>query len=146
LYYIVSEHAATNESHEHNALCLTRVEDVDNSDVATWCQSAYDVVLPICTANPAKKQIDLRDDHGKDVLIAFAHRIVMSPYVIEVVNSLPFRPEASRFIEHINVNAGIIHLRLHRGDKGLGLAVRVTGKTRDQLERIARLLSDKYDR
>lgn len=147
LYYVVVERMVTKATCEyHNALCLTREDDVSNRDVANWCQSAYVVALPTCTIDPAEKRINLRDDHGVDVLMPFARRVVRSPYVIEVVNSLPFQPAATRFVEHIDVATGIIRLRLLRDDRGLGVAIKTTGETRDQLERIAKLLSDKYGR
>lgn len=44
------------------------------------------------------KKIDLRDDHGKDVLLEFSKKIVRCPYIDAVINSLPFNPCNRKFI------------------------------------------------
>jgi len=145
LYYEVVEETHGKTKTAHKALCLTEENDVSNSDVSEWCQEAYAVALPICSIEPSAKNVTLRNDHGIDVLRSFARRLVASPYVEAVINSLPFKPRACRFVENIDVDTGIIDLRLHRDDRGLGLAVKTTGTTRDQLERISRLLARQYD-
>ena len=144
LHYEVTEDTAAHKRLTHKALCLTETKDVSNVDVAEWCRESYVVALPVCNLEPSAKKIHLRDDHGSEVLRLFAQRVVASPYVEEVVNSLPFRPNACRFIENIDENTGIVNLRLYRDDRGLGMAVKTTGTTRDQLERISKSLNEHY--
>ena len=129
----------------YKALCLTKPEHLDEDSVSEWCQYAYPVALPTSGLKPSEKRIHVRDDHGQDVLQLFAQRLVCSPYVVEIVNSLPMDSQASTFIESVSPN-GIVNIRLHWTDRGLGLAVRTTARSHDDAQRIARQLADRFDK
>lgn len=129
----------------HQALCYTQEGQFSDADVREWCQLAYPVTLPVSSLNPQDKAIELRDDHGKDVLQAFSEKLNRSPYVEGVLASLPFKPTARRLVERC-YDDGIVYLRLHWDDRGLGVKVKTTGRDIDQVERIARILTQEYDR
>ena len=90
-----------------------------------------------------KKRIRLRDDHGKDTLMDFAKRITLSPFVREVVNSLPYNPGQTEPIKKCH-DDGKIEIVLPKTDRGLGLVVQSTGHDIGQTESIADLLKKKY--
>jgi hypothetical protein len=96
---------------------------------------------------PENKEINLRNDHGKDKLENFAKKLVNSEYVIKIINSLPYNPRKKNFINHYDEN-GIVEIILTNTDAGLGLVVQTTGKTKRETKYIAEILknnfSDKY--
>lgn len=108
-----------------------------------WMNDCRDVELKSCLTIPAEKKIHLRDDHGKDVLLLFCNKLINSPYVCEVVNSLPYNSERRKFIHAVR-DDGIIEIVLPWTDKGLGIVVKTTGQSRRETERIAELLNEKY--
>jgi len=81
--------------------------------------------------------------HGKDVLTAFAQKVLQSPYVEGVINSLPFNPHARSFIRNAYPD-GSIELVLVWSDEGLGMVVQSTGRNLRETEAIARILKEKY--
>jgi len=89
------------------------------------------------------KEVKLRDDHGKEVLLAFAKKIVKSEYVIKVVNSLPFNPQENNFTKKCYPN-GQIELVLIETDRGLGLIIQTTGRNQSETEEIAKILEKEF--
>ena len=85
----------------------------------------------------------MRDDWGKDKLQAFSERLVNSPYVKGIINSLPYNPWDKEFIREV-YDDGRIELVLTKEDKGLGLVLQSTGRNRRETKEIARILYEKY--
>ena len=77
--------------------------------------------------------------------MAFAKKLVVSKYIVSVINSLPFNPRAINLIKEIYPD-GKIELVLYWEDKGIGLIVQTTGKNYRETEEIARILKDEFDR
>lgn len=109
-----------------------------------WLQSLKPVQPVECTTRPEDKPIKLRDDHGKNELLSFCERIVKSEYVVEIINSLPFKPKHRTFINSIK-DDGIIEIVLPWTDNGLGIAVKTTGRNFRETEKIAKLLKEQYE-
>lgn len=109
-----------------------------------WLDGLRPVELITCSDRPEEKKIKLRDDHGKDVLKDFCDKIVYCEYVCEIVNSIPFSSNDRRFIHRIRSD-GIIELVLPWTDKGYGVAVKTTGRTKRETEKIAYILKERYD-
>lgn len=93
---------------------------------------------------PVDKRIALRDDHGKNILATFSKRLINSPYVEGVVNSLPFNPRARSFIRKAYPD-GRIEIVLLSTDRGLGLVVQSTGRTLRETQAIAEILKREYE-
>lgn len=91
----------------------------------------------------SEKKIALRDDHGADELRAFSERLVHSPYVTGVINSLPYNPNKRRFIKKVREN-GLLEIVLPWTDQGLGIVVQTTGRSIRETEAIAKLLKEEY--
>ena len=108
-----------------------------------WIASFKEISFVECDLLPAEKQIHLRDDHGKDILTEFAQRLVKSPYVEGVLNSLPFNPQARSFVRKIYPD-GKIEFVLLWTDEGLGMVVQSTGRNQRETDAIAKILQDKY--
>ncbi|MBE9214605.1 hypothetical protein IQ247_18345 [Plectonema cf. radiosum LEGE 06105] len=92
-----------------------------------------------------KKEINLRDDHGKDKLQNFAEKICNSPYVKKVVNSLPFNPKATNQIRRTKAN-GIVEFVLTWTDAGLRLCIETTGRNLAETNTIALHLQENYSK
>ncbi len=90
-----------------------------------------------------QKAINLRDDHGSDVLTLFANKLVNSPYIVKIINSLPFNPKTKRFIKEVYAD-GKIEIVLTWTDEGFGLVVQTTGRNLQETMKIADLIEDKY--
>jgi|WetSurMetagenome_2_1015567.scaffolds.fasta_scaffold215535_2 hypothetical protein len=89
------------------------------------------------------KRIHLRDDHGSDILTRFAKKLIRSPYVVEVVNSIQFNPHERQFIKEIKDN-GLIELVLASTDEGLGLVVKTSGRNLRETKYIASILNKEF--
>lgn len=89
------------------------------------------------------KKISLRDDHGKDILLDFSKRLVRCPYVIGVINSLPFNPYERRFIKRV-YSDGLIEIVLPWTDEGYGVVVKTTGRNIRETEKIGEIINEKY--
>jgi len=90
-----------------------------------------------------QKQIKLRDDHGQDVLETFAKKIIKSPYVEGIINSLPFNPKARESIKKCTPD-GKIEIVLTTTDKGIGLVIQSTGRNLKETQAIAEFLQHEY--
>ena len=82
-----------------------------------------------------KKQIKLRDDHGKDILQAFSDKLCRSPYVVKIINSLPFNPNHKDPIKKCTED-GLIDFILTWIDLGLGLCIKTTGRNKIETNKI----------
>ncbi len=108
-----------------------------------WLRAKKEVSLVPCTIAVEDKDILLRDDHGKNILHALAIKIVRNPYVIGVVNSLPFNPHCHTFIKTAKPN-GIVEIVLIWTDSGIGLVVQTTGRNLRETQKIAELLEEEF--
>jgi putative CRISPR-associated protein (TIGR02619 family) len=100
-------------------------------------------LIPKDETDPDRKTINLRDDHGKDILQAFAEKIRQSPYVKRIINSLPFNPKRTNPIRRTYPD-GIIEFVLIRTDRGLGLCIQTTGRNLAETNSIALHLAKEY--
>ncbi len=100
-------------------------------------------LIPQDDTPPEKKQIHLRDDHGKDVLQEFSQRICQSPYVKSVVNSLPYNPRQTEPIRRTYSN-GKVEFVLTWTDRGLGVCIQTTGRNIAETNSIALYLKKKF--
>lgn len=128
---------------------VRHVSDTSHIDAhMEWLETFLPTPKPDRTrVNPSEKQINLRDDHGKDTLEKFANKIVNSDYVIRVINSMPFNPKDTRFIKNF-YDDGRIEIVLVKTDEGFGMVVQTTGmnlrETKFIAEEIEKLYSNQY--
>ena len=108
-----------------------------------WISSLKEFFLVESDLSPAEKRIQLRDDHGKDTLTEFSQKLIKSPYIEGVLNSLPFNPQARSFIRKTYPD-GKIEFVLLWTDEGLGVVVQSTGRNQRETDAIAKILKDKY--
>ncbi|MDN3512489.1 MAG: putative CRISPR-associated protein [Candidatus Jettenia sp.] len=92
---------------------------------------------------PEDKKIDLRDDHGRDVLMRWAKRLVNNPYVEEIVNSLPFSPRTTNPIKKVCDN-GFVDIVFTKTDAGYGMVIKTTGRNKKETEEIVKILMERY--
>lgn len=116
----------------------THVEEYDE-----WIDSLKDIVLLKSDIKPEDKSIHLRDDHGKDKLMDFSKKICKSPYVLSVVNSLPFNPKDRNFIRNVKAD-GLVECVMCWTDKGYGLVIQTTGRNIRETQEIADKLKKEY--
>lgn len=100
-------------------------------------------LIPQDSTDPKKKAINLRDDHGQDILKAFSEKICRSPYVKKVLNSLPFNSKRTKPIRRTKPN-GIIEFVLTWTDRGLGICIETTARNLAETNTIAIHLQEKY--
>jgi len=131
-----------NKEKNDKVFCISRLEHFDDDGFIKWYISCHELQY---TKRENVGVYNLRDDHGKDVLEIFSKKLLKEDYVLEIVNSLPFKPQATNFIEEIREN-GIICIRLTKTDRGLGLAVRTVGENKLQTNYLAKLIEKKYNK
>ncbi len=119
--------------------------DLISKTLKGFLESNKVVVLEETELNPDEKSVHLRDDHGKDILQAFAERILQSGFVISVINSLPNNRRTNRFIRR-TFSDGKIEIVLHWEDAGYGMVIQSTGRNYHETIVIAKLLRERFDR
>lgn len=124
--------------------CISLSNHFENQNFIEFIENKKPIILVETHLNPDEKKIELRDDHGKDKLEKFAKQLRYSPFVVAIINSLPFNPHSSKFIHKIHLN-GIIEIVLTKTDKGLGLVVKTTGTNIRETQEIAKILDNKYN-
>lgn len=100
-------------------------------------------LIPQDDTNPESKAINLRDDHGKDVLLAFGKKIRRSPYVTKIINSLPFNSKQINPIRRTFEN-GIVEFVLTWTHKGFGMCIQTTGRNLAETNSIALHLKNQF--
>lgn len=99
--------------------------------------------IPQDETDPAQKTISLRDDSGKDILEEFSKKIRRSPYVLKIVNSLPFNPNQTNPIRRTTAD-GIVEFVLTWTDAGYGLCIQTTGRNLAETNSIAIHLNQEF--
>ena len=122
---------------------LSTSDSLKNADFQSFAESKRQIELIKSPLSHEEKIIHLRPDHGSDILLEFAKKIVRSEYVEGVVNSLPFNPQTSRFIRNITKD-GLIEIVLHWEDAGYGMVLKTTGRNYRETETIAGILDSDY--
>jgi hypothetical protein len=131
------------EEKEEDVFCVSSPEHLNEIDLVHWLENLGEIDLVRTLLKPEEKNLAIRDDHGKNILTSFANKILKSPYVIEVLNSLPFNPYQKEFIRKIKAN-GIIEIVLLETDEGLGLVLKTTGRTIRETTKIAEILKTDF--
>lgn len=122
------------------------IEDsLNNSLFSLFAENIVQFSLVESSLLPTQKSISFRQDHGTDILTTFANRLISSPYVISVINSLQFNPKTVRFIRNV-FNDGKIEIVLHWEDAGFGMVIQTTGRNYRETKAIAKILQNEYDR
>lgn len=151
---MLSESCWDKEEHEINIcypdrnetkswICVSRNSHFCSNVYTKWIDENAPLCLKKCIEIPKRKKIKLRPDHGQDILEAHAKKLIQSPYVVGIINSLPFQPNAKNYIHQVKSD-GTIEIVLTDTDKGLGLVVKTTGENLRETKRIAKILQNKY--
>lgn len=118
------------------------VQNIINQQL--WIDSLKDIELVLSSIPSDSKTFSPRDDHGKDILIAFWNKLKINEYVVSGINSLPFNPKYRNFIKEIGAD-GKIEIILHWTDEGFGLVIQTTGRNYRETKAISDILKQKYD-
>ena len=143
LISIIKTNASTQESRTVAVLNIFSAGCIAKPLIQKYIEDFSEVVLIESNLVPSQKKIHFRPDHGTDTLTLFANRLLNSPYVIGVINSLAWKPQEVRFIKN-TFSDGVIHLRLYWDDRGLGVAIQTTGRNTKETREIARILEREY--
>ena len=73
----------------------------------------------------------------------FSKHLVQCPYLVGIVNSLPYNPYECKFTKKVREN-GLIEIVLPWTDKGYGIVVKTTGRTLRETEKIAEIIQEEY--
>lgn len=106
--------------------------------------SIKQVVLRKSSKEPKGKRIKLSNEHhGTDILQALADKMVNSPFVEEVVNSIDHNSSIAKFA-HKTYPDGTIDIYLTRTEKGYGMKIQTTGTNQLETLEIAKILTSEY--
>ena len=129
--------------------CLTAPEHLQSDQFKMWVQEHSEIELLSTNLTYEEKvddiEVNLRDDHGKDVLIEHAKRLLHSEYVVGILCSRPFAPNHRKYVKTI-LPDGLIDIVLFWDDRGLSMRVKTTGRNFQETAAIAALLQEKYSR
>jgi hypothetical protein len=126
-------------------ISVSKPEHFEEQIFLEWKNQSAEIRLTECNIPVTDKRISLRDDHGQNVLQKFAERLILSPYVIGIVNSIPYNPHKNRFIRKIKPD-GLIEIVLVNTDEGLGLVIKTTGRNYKETEAIAQILQTEFEK
>jgi hypothetical protein len=73
----------------------------------------------------------------------WAKRLIHSPYVEGIINSISFNSKATNPIHNI-YDDGRVELVLTKTDEGYGMVVKTTGRDKKETEEIAHILKERY--
>jgi len=132
------------ENCTENVLSVSCHEHFFEQVFLEWKEINAEICLIECDICYANKKISLRDDHGKDILFRFAKKLIRSPYVIEIVNSLPYNQSENKFIKKVKYD-GLIEIILSNTDRGLGLVLKSTGRNYNETKEIAKILQQEFE-
>lgn len=124
---------------------ISKEEHFASDRISKFIEYLGDVQLVESNVLPDQKHISLRDDHGKDKLLAFSKRLQQSKYVVSIINSLPFNPTAINLIKKV-YSDGKIELVLYWEDKGIGIIIQTTGRNVRETKAIAEILKNEFDK
>lgn len=134
-----------------DVVCVVNPLQLEDEYVRTWLgvnfgAGTVDVQLPQpCNIDPSQKKIHYRDDHGREVIDAFARQLVRNEFVVAVINSIEWDSGCNHFIDDVRSD-GVIYVRMHWKSKGYGLAVKTTARGVPQTMLVANELKRKFDR
>jgi len=131
------------EQRTENVFCVSKPVHFDNPELTSFIENNAPIELVESHIDPKAKGISLSRHHGYDILLDFARTLVRSPYVIEVINSLPYNPYASELIKQAYPN-GNIELVLTNTVEGFGLIIKTTGRNIRETKEIAERLKREY--
>jgi len=124
-------------------LCLSKPDHIKADEFQRWIDDNTEVQLVVSDIPIEKKKISLRNDHGKDKLLEFSKKLLKSPYVLSIINSLPYNSGVNKFIKKITPT-GKIEIVLFSTDRGLGLVIETTGRNLKETQCIAEKISEQY--
>lgn len=129
--------------------CLTAPEHLQSEQFKVWVQEHSEIELLATDLTYEEKVADLeanlRDDHGKDVLIEHAKRLLHSEYVVGILCSCQYDPNHRTYVKKISPD-GLIDIVLFWDDRGLLMRIKTTGRNLPETAAIAALLQEKYSR
>lgn len=134
-----------------DVVCVVSPLQLDDEYVRTWLgvnfgAETVDVQLPQpCNIDPSQKKIHYRDDHGREVIDAFARQLVRNEFVVEVINSIEWDSRCNHFIDDVRQD-GVVYVRMHWESRGYGLAVKTTARGIPQTMLVGKELERKFDR
>ena len=157
LYDTLSISFATNKIWEKISIELLEKTDKEEKSVSVrhisfpdhiklhidWIELTYPKELIKIDIHPEMKMIHLRDDHGRDILKKFAKKLIYSPYIVKIINSLPFNPGERDFIKRTDPDWKI-EIVLIKTNEGFGLIVQTTGRNLQETTKIANIIEQKY--
>jgi hypothetical protein len=124
--------------------CVSKPEHFNNGELTEFIENRSIPELIETNILPKDKRIELRDDHGKNVLKNLSERLVQSPYVKRIINSLPYNPYEKYFIKAVYPN-GNIEIVLTDTDEGFGVIIESTGRNKRETQEIAKILENLYN-
>lgn len=137
-------HIEDEESSQNvQVLSVSTPDHFEEHALKEWLNEHSDIELIKTDIEPQNKEIHFRDDHGTDLLMAFARKIIKSPYVVGIVNSCSFSPHNRNFVRNVS-DDGILEITLSWTDRGLGMAIRTTGRNLRETRMIAEIIREKY--
>lgn len=124
-------------------LSISDMDHFDTKEFSDWADAYLPEPELISSKSiPMDKKINLPDHHGKDILYEFSKRLVKSPFVEEIINSIERKPKEKDFIYSLH-DGNLVDIRLNKHG-GIGVVVRTTAKNNRQLRAIARRLEEQY--
>ena len=132
----------TEKATSHRVFCISEVNHFRNADFVEWALSGIKINYLPCNINPADKRIEIRDDHGKKTLTDFSHKLVKEPFVVEVVNSLPFN---GKILSRATVKSrDLLEIRFPSKSISIGVVVRTTARSEIEAEYMAIDILNRY--
>ena len=133
---------ATQKCSERKVFCISCLSHFKEAAFIKWSVDSLPLQFRSSDLQINAKRIKLRQDHGIKELGRFSEAIRKEPYIIEVVNSLPFDPN-SRKMTKLKED-GLIEVRLLNTQNKIGIIVRTTARNEMESMYLAADIEKKY--
>lgn len=133
----------TKKKCERRIFCISCVGHFKKEDFIQWAVGNLDLQFRPSEKSIESKRVNIRHDHGEDKLNQFASVIKKEPYIIEVVNSLPFEHNC-RKMTRLRGKDGLIDIRMLNTKEKIGIVVRTTARNEMEALYLAADIERKY--
>ncbi|WP_026755763.1 hypothetical protein [Sediminibacter sp. Hel_I_10] len=123
-----------------NVFNVSRRESFEQPVISEFVEKLGVVEIIETDIEPGEKKIHFSDHHGKDELRAFADKLKLSPYVVEMRGT---NWGGKKFIRKIYKD-GTLEIVLTNSSRSYALWVQTTGRNMRETNAIAEILTTKY--
>ena len=142
--YNVEEVCKDNAKYVREVLGITTIKHFDDNCIKDWFDENFNSEPEECKLpSSSKARKDFPDHHGRKELNAFADKLLLDKFVVEIVNSIPHQPNCDQLVLKMHPD-GMMDICLYWTVAHYAMRIRTTAKNRFQMLKIKRHIENEY--